>query len=274
MKTLTLTLCAVITLLVVSGCSETKDSAPVTQTTVSLHGNGFTDPSSANFHGKFVQQKNYDLTLCQSCHGATYAGGTTGQSCNTCHSKTGGPENCTTCHGSVNAAPPKDLADHISPSFKGVGAHQKHVLGGSLGAPVACAECHKVPATLFAAGHLDATANAEVRFDTTSSIYRSNAVYNAANVSCTNTYCHGNMPGGNMNASMTWTDTAAASTACGTCHGDVTKATVQEKAFPKTGHDFAAITSTCTTCHSDVISGSGNSLAIINPSRHMNGRIN
>jgi hypothetical protein len=78
----------------------------------------------------------------------TFTGGTTGQSCNTCHNKPNGPENCTTCHGSVNAAPPKDLSDNISPASRGVGAHQKHLLGGIIGKAVACTECHTVPATL------------------------------------------------------------------------------------------------------------------------------
>jgi predicted CxxxxCH...CXXCH cytochrome family protein len=271
MKTLNLIVLVSFTLLLLAGCSETKETTPVTQTAVSVHGKGFTDPASANFHAKYIQSKNFDLTLCQSCHGATFTGGTTGQSCNTCHSKPGGPENCTTCHGSVNAAPPKDLKDNVSPKVRGVGAHQKHVLGGSLGAPVACNECHTVPATLYAAGHLDATANAEVRFDSVSSNYRSNAVYTASNVSCTNTYCHGNMPGGNVNTTITWTDTSATAVACGTCHGDVTKTTLKEKAFPKSGHTFAAVTTDCSTCHGDVVNAS---LAIINPSRHINGKTN
>lgn len=275
MKNIILSLIAAGMLLLV-GCSETKDSAPAAQTAVTVHGIGFADPASANFHAKAVQAKNYELKECRSCHGADYAGGITGQSCKTCHSKPGGPENCTTCHGGVNAAPPKDLTDHISPTFRGVGAHQKHVLGGSLGAAVACADCHSVPAALSSAGHIDASAHAEVRFDSTSAMFASGSVVTqgAATVTCNNTYCHGNFNGGNLNNTMTWTDTTSAAVACGTCHGDNTKATNKEKAFPKTNHSFVASTSNCETCHADVVSKVNNDIVITTPSRHMNGKLN
>jgi predicted CxxxxCH...CXXCH cytochrome family protein len=221
-----------------------------------------------------VQANKYDLQLCQSCHGATYAGGTAGQSCNTCHNKTGGPENCTTCHGSVNAAPPKDLADHTSRTFKGVGAHQKHLSGGLLGAAVACSECHKVPTAVSSAGHID-TDGAEIRFDSTSAAYRSNAAYSSPAATCANTYCHGNFNGGNSRT-MTWTDTTSAATACGTCHGDQSQTdpdpvvALKKKAFPLTGHTSATVSANCWTCHVAVVNSS---MAIINPSKHINGRI-
>jgi len=252
------------------GCSERKDDSPLVQSKISIHGEGFLDPISSNFHAKIVRTKNYDLQLCQSCHGADYSGGTTGQSCNTCHNKPAGPENCTTCHGAVNAAPPKDLADNVSPTFRGVGAHQKHLLGGIIGAAVSCKECHSVPAKLSSPGHIDATSLAEVRFDTSSVFFTSAGSYNATNVSCANTYCHGNFSGGNS-LTVTWNGTSSTVTECGSCHGDVTKTTLKEKAFPKTGHTFAAITSDCSTCHGAVVNSS---MAIIDPSKHVNGRIN
>lgn len=264
----------VISVLVLSfvGCSELKNDKTAIGPTVSVHGTGFADTtkkSSANFHAKYVQAKNYDLQLCQSCHGGDYSGGTTGQSCNTCHNKPSGPENCTTCHGSSNAAPPKDLADNISPTSRSVGVHQKHLNGGILGAAVGCNECHKVPKMFSDAGHIDATIHAEVVFDSTSVFHRSNAVYSSANVSCANTYCHGNFNGGNLNVSMTWTDTSNAATQCGTCHGDITKATIEEKAFPKSGHP-AIGSIKCYQCHSNTVNSS---MAIIDPSKHINGKI-
>lgn len=257
--------------LLLFGCSEVKEEKAPTQTVVSVHGEGFTNPASDNFHAVYIRSNNYDIQTCKTCHGGTFSGGTSGQSCNTCHNKPGGPENCTVCHGSVNAAPPKDLADNNSPSARGVGAHQKHLLGGILGAPVACKECHSVPSQLMAAGHLDETMNAEVNFDSTSKFFRSTAVYssNASNSSCTNTYCHGNFNGGNQNVTITWNDTSTAATACGTCHGDVTKSTLAEKAFPKSGHPEIG-TAACVQCHAAVIDAN---MAIINPSRHINGGI-
>ena len=256
--------------LLVIGCSELKEEKIPTQTAVSVHGEGFTNPSSTNFHGTFIQKSNYDISTCQQCHGLNYAGGTANRSCNTCHNKQDGPENCTTCHGSVNAAPPNDLIGRSSQTLRSVGAHQKHLLGGSLGSAVACTECHNVPTTLSEAGHIDNSQYAEVAFDSTSNKFRSNAVYSAATISCTNTYCHGNFNGGNLNISMTWTDTSSAATACGTCHGDVTKATLKEKAFPTTVHSAATVTSDCSTCHRAVVDANMN---IINPARHINGGI-
>jgi predicted CxxxxCH...CXXCH cytochrome family protein len=255
--------------LLLIGCSELKNDSVPTKSEVSVHGKGFADTTNttaASFHGKYIQSKNYDITTCRQCHGVDYAGGTSNQSCLSCHNKTGGPENCTTCHGSVNAAPPKDLADNTSPTVRGVGAHQKHVLGGVLGAPVACKECHVVPSKIYEGVHINKFVN--VRFDSTSVFFKNNATYIAANVSCTNTYCHGNFNGGNLNRTMTWTDTTATVTACGTCHGDTTKTTVKEKAFPLSGHTAAPVTSNCWTCHSRVVNSS---MSIIDPLRHVNG---
>lgn len=269
MKTLNLSLMVVLIAALAAGCSERKNDGPVAQNAISVHGAGFADLSSSNHHSKYLQKNNYDIQLCKTCHGSDFSGGTTGQSCNTCHSKTGGPENCTVCHGSVNAAPPKDLSDNSSPTSRAVGAHQKHVLGGILGAAVDCSTCHVVPATIGALGHIDATTHAEVYFDSTSLFYRSTAAYNAVNVSCSNTYCHGNFAGGNGNVTMVWTDTSSTAAQCGTCHGDVTKTTLEDKAFPKTGHP-AVGTQKCYQCHYDVVNSS---MAIINPAKHINGRI-
>ncbi len=48
----------------------------------------------------------------------------------TCHTKPAGPENCTTCHGSTNAAPPKDLSNNTSNDrTRQSGAHQVHLVG-------------------------------------------------------------------------------------------------------------------------------------------------
>lgn len=253
-----------------AGCTEVKNDKVPVQPVISVHGEGFADPSSANFHASYIQGKNYDLQLCKTCHGSDYAGGTSGQSCTTCHTKQGGPENCTTCHGSVNAAPPFDLSNNTSASVRGVGAHQKHLLGGVIGAPVACKECHTVPSQLLSAGHIDNTEHAEIRFDTTSIFHRSDASYSAATVSCNNTYCHGNFNGGNLNRTVSWTDVSGTAAACGTCHGDATKATLKEKAFPVSGHSAATVTSDCSTCHGSVVNAN---MTIINPARHINGRI-
>ena len=262
MKNYSLYFFLLMLVLIFSGCSELKNENAPTQAVVKIHGDGFADITSANFHLKYVRSKNYDIQPCKQCHGGDFSGGTANFSCMACHYKPGGPENCTTCHGSVNPAPPKGLAGNT----QSVGAHQKHLLGGIIGAAVSCTECHVVPAKVTDPGHLDASAGAEFRFNPTSVFYRSNATY--GNGSCANTYCHGNFTGGN-NLTMTWTSTSSTAVECGTCHGDITKATLKEKAFPKTGHQ-AIGTIECYQCHSAVVDVN---MAIINPAKHINGRI-
>ena len=261
-------------LLSFTGCSELKNDKTPVEPSMSVHGIGFADTTnqlSANFHAAYVRTKKYDLLLCQSCHGVDYAGGKTGQSCNSCHNKANGPENCLTCHGGgANAAPPKDLSWNMNIASRGVGAHQKHLLADTLFAKVACAECHNVPKNVKDAGHIDATDHAEIRFDSTSIFFKSNAAYNAGDVSCANTYCHGNFPGGNA-VTMVWNDVTGSAAQCGTCHGDVNKLTVKEKAFPKTGHTYAAVTADCSTCHGAVVKAD---MTIIDANRHVNGKLN
>ena len=257
------------------GCSERKEDTPLVQSTASVHGKGFTDVSSANFHGKFIQTKNYDLQLCQTCHGADYTGGTTSQTCMTCHFKSGGPENCGTCHGNsnTNPAPPKGLYG----STLNVGAHQKHILGSSLvGAAVSCNECHFVPTAVKNPGHIDGDGRAEVWFNANSVFHTSAAAYSSSNGTCANTYCHGNFKGGN-NVTVTWNDASTTVAECGTCHGDVTQSdpdpvvNLKKKAFPKTGHTFVLVTADCSSCHREVVNAS---MIIIDPSKHVNGTIN
>lgn len=250
---------------VIAGCSELKNESVPTKTEVTVHGKGFADTTNvtlASFHGKYIQSKNYDLSLCQQCHGLDYSGGKVNQSCLSCHNKTGGPENCTTCHGSVNPAPPKDLSDNTSPAIRGVGAHQKHLLGGLLGAPVACRECHVVPSKVSDAGHIDNTLHAEITFNTSSKFYRANAVYNADSVSCSNTYCHGNFGYGN-NAIVQWTNNTGTATMCGTCHS-VANTDLVAKGHPVIG------TKSCSDCHGHVVDSGKN---IINPALHINGQV-
>lgn len=264
-KNFTYGIAFICTSLFVIGCSEVNNDLKES----GFHGNGFVDASSENFHGKLIKTREYDIQGCKSCHGFDYSGGTANKSCLTCHNQQNGPENCTTCHGSVNAAPPKDLSGNSDPAMRGVGAHQKHILGGTLGAPVACSECHNVPQKVTDAGHLDNSLHAEVMFDSTSNKFKSNAIYDASSVSCTNTYCHGNFNGGNQDVTMKWTEVSSNEIPCGTCHGDVNGTTPESKAFPRSGHP-AIGTVTCVQCHGNVINSS---MAIINPSKHMNGKV-
>ncbi|MBI3787270.1 MAG: CxxxxCH/CxxCH domain-containing protein, partial [Ignavibacteriales bacterium] len=243
---------------------------------------GWATASSASFHGKAIKDQNWDMRGCQTCHGKTYAGGFTGVSCTKCHNQPAGPENCITCHGSVtSAAPPNDLDGRTDRALKTVGAHQIHILGSSLAGPVVCSECHKVPSTVYDAGHVDSQRPAEVMFNNDLTNTKTTGVtpapsYNASNATCGSTYCHGAFKNGNTTFAPVWNDPSGTQMACGTCHGDVTKTTLAEKALPKTTaeggtHPVYPKDLTCASCHGDVIDAT---MKIINPAKHINGKLN
>ncbi|MBI3579526.1 MAG: CxxxxCH/CxxCH domain-containing protein [Ignavibacteriales bacterium] len=266
-----------------AGCSELKDTLPNPSSgALSVHPDGWATASSASFHGKAIKDQNWDMRGCQTCHGKTYAGGFTGVSCTKCHNQPAGPENCITCHGSVtSAAPPIDLDGRTDRALKTVGAHQIHILGSSLAGPVVCSECHKVPSTVYDAGHVDSQRPAEVTFNNDLTNTKTTGVtpapsYNASNATCGSTYCHGAFKNGNTTFAPVWNDPSGTQMACGTCHGDVTKTTLAEKALPKTTaeggtHPVYPKDLTCASCHGDVIDAT---MKIINPAKHINGKLN
>ncbi len=260
---------------------------------VSLHGMGWTDTASTNFHGTAIRSINWDMSLCKSCHGVSYEGGKTSISCKTCHTQPSGPEYCTTCHGGPeNAAPPRDVSKNITRTFRGVGAHQVHFRGTGIysSLQIPCSECHTVPPEMYSVGHVDSPLPAEVPIngfmariatnETTTVDWDSNLpvvspspAYSSANLTCGNTYCHGHFKNGNDTLVVVWTDTTAAATACGTCHGNVNKSTLAERALPKTSAEGGThpTSTACSACHVAVVD---NNLRIIDRSKHINGKLN
>ena len=278
------------TLLAWWGCAELQDDlqAPVAPG-VAAHPAGWTDKVSSVFHGNAIRTANWDMRPCQTCHGVTYTGGTSGSSCRDCHRESGGPESCATCHGGVNPAPPRDLSNNTATSARGVGAHQRHVLGSSTAPQVRCGECHVVPGPIYAPGHIDATPGAEVVFNNPLSRTVTNEPstvdydaslplvtpapsYNASTLSCASTYCHGNFKNGNTGFAPVWNDLSGAQAACGTCHGDVTKATLAERALPLTVANGGTHpdSTACYQCHPDVVDAN---VRIINAVKHVDGRL-
>ena len=116
------------------------------------HPEGYASPSQ---HG--VEFEDYGVTRCSECHGEDLKGGTSGTSCDKCH-----PQmftSCTFCHGGEDndtGAPPADLMGNIDTTFASVGAHTAHLTTDSdWHLTVTCNQCHKVPAELLVAGHVD-----------------------------------------------------------------------------------------------------------------------
>lgn len=260
----------------------------------SIHGRGWVDPASPNFHGNTIRAAGWDMRSCQTCHGVLYDGGKVGVSCRACHTGTGGPEGCSTCHGSTNPAPPRDLDGNTSTTARGVGAHQIHVTGSPRSGSMFCGQCHTTPGDIYAPGHFDPTPGAEVLFnsplantvtnepttidyDPTLPLYTPSPAYNASTLKCSNVYCHGYFKNGNLAFAPTWNDTTGASgSSCGTCHGDVTQPlNTVARVIPKTtlqggSHPVMLAGATCATCHGDVVDAN---YRIINPLKHVNGKL-
>ncbi len=278
----------------VIGCSELKDGLPPPLAPgVQAHEQGWVDKNSPNFHGKAIRNANWEMRSCQTCHGQRYDGGSVSVSCATCHSEAGGPENCATCHGSANPAPPRDLSGNTAKTARGVGAHQIHVLGSSIGRSLFCNECHTVPGAIYAEGHIDGSPNAEVMMNNTLArtitnepstvnyssslpLFAPNPTYAAATLACSNTYCHGNFKNGNTAFAPVWNDANGTQAACGTCHGDPARPTLLEKALPKTAaqggtHPTIPTGWTCANCHGEVVDAN---TRIIDPLKHINGKLN
>jgi predicted CxxxxCH...CXXCH cytochrome family protein len=244
-----------------------------------VHTEEMMQPNSQQFHGKFIELRNWDMSSCQQCHGISYTGGIVSPTCNSCHKNANGPEACNTCHGDfgdvTRTAPPRALNNSISTSYAGVGAHSKHLLNAQISSNIVCNECHKVPGGLSTAGHIDSTPKAELVFGILSKKGPSAPTYDFGTNKCSNTYCHGNfsfskstsnysfaytsdqMTGNNF--SPDWKKVDGTQDACGTCHG-----------LPPTGH-MASELKACTTCHQGVIDATGK---IIDKTKHINGQIN
>lgn len=260
------------------------------------HRIGWIQSGNASFHGTFLKNNNWNLISCRRCHGVDYDGGSiTDISCmkSGCHvddvQNKKSPETCNTCHGNFSAkadlvtswAPPKGIEGSTDSLHRSVGAHKIHLVSGKIGKSLKCNECHNVPDQLYASGHIDSDPPAEVIMaDTLSRLVTANGTnipnpaYDYTALKCSNTYCHGNWklrratssnPFGYSDSVMvgakfspSWVG-GAVEAACGTCHN-----------IPPTGHIASSLTS-CGNCHSGVVDNSG---AIIDKTKHINGKIN
>ncbi|HEY5920279.1 MAG TPA: CxxxxCH/CxxCH domain-containing protein [Kofleriaceae bacterium] len=160
---------------------------------------------------------------------------------------------CTTCHGSTNSAPPKDLSGNTARTARGVGAHQIHLASSTWHRTVTCSNCHAVPTTVDAPGHRDGDNLAEVKFDTLNPA----GTYNAG--TCATQYCHGN--GRASNGTIAWLQTGPL--ACGACHS-VTGTNMSGDHNRHINEENMQ----CSQCHGTVVN---QNLTIIGAALHVNG---
>ncbi len=167
-----------------------------------------------------------------------------------------GDRACTRCHGDPSregtveqrAAPPFDRFGNTGTQFRGVGAHERHLLAGPTHAAIACTECHRIPTTAQDDGH-----NVGITAFEFGPLAKGDggivAAWDAKTLRCTNA-CH-------QGESTQWTAQHPQELTCGTCH------TLPPKApHPQAGN--------CAVCHADVVAADG---GIIAPELHVNGSV-
>jgi predicted CxxxxCH...CXXCH cytochrome family protein len=148
------------------------------------------------------------------------------------------------------SAPPFDLKGNTDPRYPGVGAHDIHLVQSDTHPAFECSECHVVPETTRAPGHMDSSRPAELDFGVLAGQGDREPRYNPVTRRCANTYCHGAR-------SESWTRARSSEAACGSCHG-------LPPPFPHPAHDD------CGLCHADVIDSNA---VFTHPNRHVNGRV-
>jgi predicted CxxxxCH...CXXCH cytochrome family protein len=154
------------------------------------------------------------------------------------------------CHGSDSTnAPPSSVSGATETTSTAVGAHRAHLnIAAAWHRPVACADCHVVPDTVGAPGHLDGDNKAEVTFSSVGMP----AMWGGT--TCT-TRCHGTPAWGGTKTTPTWTLVDGTQATCGSCHGTP----------PPPPHPSG---SNCATCHPTM---EENSLTFRDPMSHING---
>jgi predicted CxxxxCH...CXXCH cytochrome family protein len=216
---------------------------------------------------------------CNTCHGQSYAGQANAPSCNACHAAAGWAnwqQSCSFCHGTKNAttmagyvftdggvhqewaAPPDDVNGRLTGvNGTAVGAHQAHVAPNEFRSPIACGECHVVPATaIHTLNH-----SLDLPFGPLSRSQGAVPTWEPTTLTCGANYCHGNFNYGGITgkaASLSWTGTLSG---CTTCHD-----------MPPAGHTYSSDPdpTTCSGCHADTVNGDGT--INVGGGRHINGQ--
>jgi predicted CxxxxCH...CXXCH cytochrome family protein len=191
------------------------------------------------------------------CHGGTYSRTTVDATLHLNFSVDvrGGGNDCSGCHAGPADAQFRDLLGQTDPARQTVGAHQAHLNGGRFRGGLQCADCHTVPTSVRAPGHIDTAGPAEVVTNGGLAFsFGASPVYTPANATCSGVYCHGagsraqRDTAPNKMTSPVWTG-GAAQVVCGSCHG----LPPQDGTAAHTGRTLAD----CAGCHGQSVSADG-----------------
>jgi predicted CxxxxCH...CXXCH cytochrome family protein len=129
---------------------------------------------------------------------------------------------CTGCHGdrsrtpaSIAPAPPIDARGGTDSSSPGVGAHHRHLTGGSIRAGLAsdCSDCHVRPTDTQHAGE-----PLRLSWGSLATAGGVSPSFDPGRLTCWN-YCHGATLEGGTNTRPIWNATPDTQAGCGACHG-------------------------------------------------------
>lgn len=179
---------------------------------------------------------------------------------------------CTQCHGGTLdapkeapewiAAPPYNLAGETDPEARGNGAHEAHLRGSGQSRTLLCSECHVVPETTDAPGHMDSPYPAEIIFSSrVASAFEATPYFDPTTQTCKQTFCHGGYfvggrPSGGQVTEPKWTDRSDGPRACDGCHGQP----------PPDPHP---LTDSCSDCHKNIASDG----TFTHPELHVDGNV-
>ncbi len=167
---------------------------------------------------------------------------------------------CSGCHGANgDPTPPIAVDGTTSTQHIGVGAHQAHMRASDLAGPVACVECHILPAAADGTEHPDPFGRpAAVDFGVLARQAPAHPAWQREDRTCSGTYCHGaTLRGGNERPAPVWTRVDRSQVKCDSCHGNP----------PVHTHPQS---SECQACHGQVVGPGG---VIKNPLLHVDGII-
>lgn len=215
-------------------------------------------------HGPEMKLQKQD---CRTCHGSDLTGGSSGVSCDSCHTPNW-RTTCTFCHGGANGdttgLPPRDITGETDPTKISFPAHAAHA-SGRITTALACTQCHNGHVEVLSPGHIFDTTPARAEVFQGGGLSPA-ATYDYTSKTCANNYCHGD---GQTNGTIVYN---AAPRTCHDCHPDIT---TPNRWGTMSGYHNKHLNLSgvnCTTCHNGVVATDPS--VITDKTRHLDGKRN